>query len=339
MGSILIGYVPLSVGVTIKWECGDMTENKYKYDLAFSFLEQDRDLASKLNEGFKNKFETFIYMDRQNKIDGADGEKTFYKVFSAEAKVVIVLYRKGWGETLLTKIEETAIKDRAFNVGYDFTLFIPMDKPPEVPKYLPNQYIWLGINKYGAEMAQSVITSKLTDLDKDLAEETAEILVNRIRENEEFYYKHRVFINSINGVKEADNELSKLFNLLKEKTEIFENGSNRFAISCHQENHLCKISYYHYYIIFNWIMKYIDSLNHSELNLTLNYQRLLSEKVKILKEFTFNFNLLPDGQQVWTLKSEQNMYYTTEQLSDFSFNSLITSVDNNRSNKIWILDD
>ena len=54
---------------------------------------------------------TFIYTKNQEEIAGKDGENTFNKVFGEEARVVVVLYRKGWGNTSWKRIEETAIKN------------------------------------------------------------------------------------------------------------------------------------------------------------------------------------------------------------------------------------
>ncbi|MGD8777418.1 MAG: hypothetical protein PVH88_00470 [Ignavibacteria bacterium] len=138
-----------------------MKNKKYKYDVAFSFLKEDENIAQKLNSLLKEKTETFIYTKRQDKIAGTDGEETFNRVFGQEARVVIVLYRKGWGNTAWTRIEETAIKNRALDESYDFTLFIPLDQPPEVPDYLPKTYIWYGIHKFGIDVVQSIIESKI----------------------------------------------------------------------------------------------------------------------------------------------------------------------------------
>jgi hypothetical protein len=35
-----------------------------------------------------------------------------------------VFYRQEWGETPFTRIEQTAIRNRAFHEGHSFTLFV-----------------------------------------------------------------------------------------------------------------------------------------------------------------------------------------------------------------------
>ena len=91
-----------------------MEKQDYKYDVAFSFLKKDESLARELNDNLKDKTKTFFYSMRQDKVAGTDGENTFNKVFGSEARVVVVLYRKGWGNSSWTRIEETAKKTEHF---------------------------------------------------------------------------------------------------------------------------------------------------------------------------------------------------------------------------------
>ena len=71
----------------------------------------------------------FIYSEQQKVLAGRDGEQLFNAVFGEKARVVVILFRKEWGQTPFTRIEETAIKNRAFDYGYDFTGAHP---PPTV---------------------------------------------------------------------------------------------------------------------------------------------------------------------------------------------------------------
>ncbi|MBN2402645.1 MAG: hypothetical protein JXN64_09610 [Spirochaetes bacterium] len=113
-----------------------MDEKKYKYDIAFSFLAEDEPLAVVLADLLQNRVNIFLYSKKQSDIAGTDGELTFNKVFAELSRLVVVLYRKGWGESPWTRIEETAIRNRAYNYGYDFVKFIPLDDPPNVPSSL-----------------------------------------------------------------------------------------------------------------------------------------------------------------------------------------------------------
>ena len=67
----------------------------YKYDVAFSFLAQDEQLASQLNDHLQDRAKTFLYSKRQERLAGTDGEETFNSVCGEHARVVVVLYREG----------------------------------------------------------------------------------------------------------------------------------------------------------------------------------------------------------------------------------------------------
>ena len=88
-------------------------ETDFKYDVAFSFLAMDEQLAVQINDLLSDRFATFLYSERQREVAGTDGAETFTRVFQDEARVVVVLYRSGWGESPWTRIEATAIRNRA----------------------------------------------------------------------------------------------------------------------------------------------------------------------------------------------------------------------------------
>jgi hypothetical protein len=84
-------------------------------------------------------------------------------VFGQEARMVVVLYRGNWGQTPWTRIEETAIRNRAYNEGYDFVKFIPVDEPGSVPKWLPQNRLWIGLKRWGIAGAASVIEARVEE--------------------------------------------------------------------------------------------------------------------------------------------------------------------------------
>jgi hypothetical protein len=115
----------------------------------------------------------FLYSRQQEAVAGTDGEQTFNRVFGEEARIVVVLYRAGWGQTPFTRIEETAIRNRAFDQGYDFALFIPLDPSPTVPAWLPKNRIWIGLERWGEHAAASVIEARVQEAGGEPRQETA----------------------------------------------------------------------------------------------------------------------------------------------------------------------
>ncbi len=58
-----------------------MNNNEFKYDVAFSFLQQDEPTATQINDLLQDRVSTFLYSRRQGEVAGTDGEKTFNQVF------------------------------------------------------------------------------------------------------------------------------------------------------------------------------------------------------------------------------------------------------------------
>jgi hypothetical protein len=187
----------------------------YKYDVAFSFLVQDETLATQINDLIQDRAATFLYSKRQEEIAGTDGELTFNKVFGEQSRTVFVLYRKGWGETPWTRIEETAIRNRAHEDGYDFALFAPLDKPPEVPRYLPKNRIWVGLERWGIPGAASVVEARIQELGGQAKQETIEAKAVRVAKEIEFKEQKRVLFSSEKGVQLANEEAERLFEKIK----------------------------------------------------------------------------------------------------------------------------
>ena len=151
-----------------------MDERKYEYDVAFSFLAQDEPIAVQLNDLLQSRLRTFVYSGRQDEVAGTDGEKTFNAVFGEQSRLVVVLYRNGWGQTPWSRIEETAIRNRAYEEGYDFVKVIPLDEKATVPRWLPKTQLWLGLNRWGMAGAASVIDARVQELGGQSREETVQ---------------------------------------------------------------------------------------------------------------------------------------------------------------------
>jgi len=310
-----------------------METQDYKYDVAFSFLKKDESLARELNDNLKDKTKTFFYSRRQDKVAGTDGENTFNKVFGSEARVVVVLYRKGWGNSSWTRIEETAIKNRAFSEGYEFALFIPLDKPPSVPNYLPKTYIWFGIHKYGIKVALSVIESIIQSEGGKIKIEVPEDVAKRIKEAELFDIKRKAFLTSENGVEAARLEVNRLYELLKNKKEFIEKELDGFRIGFEEKNKNCFVHSYNYSLRFYWEYSYTNSLEHSGLYLALQSPNRYGEPSTIISDYRFNFDLISPDQKVWILESNRKKYFTSEELVNFSFDILLKRIEKENKDK------
>jgi hypothetical protein len=172
----------------------------FEYDVAFSFLAQDESVATELNDALSERVKTFLYSEQQKQLAGTDGEKTFNAVFGEKSRSVVILYRDAWGTTPFTRIEETAIRNRGYDEGYDFALLVPMDKPPTTPEWFPKNRLWLGLERYGVASTAAVIEARIQELGGTPRQETLEERAARQARAVEFKAERQAALNSYAGV-------------------------------------------------------------------------------------------------------------------------------------------
>lgn len=198
---------------------------EYKYDVATSFLQEDEQLAIEVADrlGDRVAVDVFVYSKRQNDLVGKDGLEAFSGVFGEQSRVVVVLHREGWGQTPWTGVEETAIKNRGLDEGWDFILLIRLDKSP-IPKWLPKTRIWLGFDKYGIDGAASAIEALVQQSGGDVRTETVVDYAGRIArainfegERVTWYSSERGIAAATSEAKVALEELAKLATQIQEK--------------------------------------------------------------------------------------------------------------------------
>src|SRR4030095_16822783 len=204
--------------------------NNFKYEVAFSFLNGDEHLALAINDLIQDRYPTFIYSLHQVELAGRDGQEMFDEIFGHQSRLVVIIYRKGWGESDWTRMEETSIKNRAYNTGYDFTLWIMLaDSTP--PQYVPKTRLWYDIERWGNSGAASIIESKINELGGFTREESASDKIQRLNRELEFEKYRKSYLRSKEGVKDITIELDELYNYLdklsksinEQKSEIYVN--------------------------------------------------------------------------------------------------------------------
>jgi hypothetical protein len=196
-----------------------MTDATFKYDVAFSFTSEDEPLANDLNDLLQDAFNTFIYSKKQEEIAGTDGEQSFGDVFGRDARFVVVLFRSTWGTTPWTRIEQTAIRNRAFNDGYDFTLFLPTEASATLPPWVPKNRLWIGLERWGLKGAASVIEARVRDAGGTPRVESPLERAARLKRVMDFETERKAFLGSEAGVKAALQEVEKLIETLATVSE------------------------------------------------------------------------------------------------------------------------
>ena len=307
-----------------------MAKNNYKYDVAFSFLQNDEDLAIKLSDLLKGRFITFIYSENQAELTGNDGEKIFNSVFGKESRIVVILYRKDWGKTKWTRIEMTAIRNRAYDKGYDFTFFIPLEQNIKLPNWIPRTQIWFNYNRWSIESAASIIEYKILQNGGVEKVESISDKAARIDREIEFQKKRDSFLNSADGVQAAHKEFIILFDDIEKYVKDISANNQHFSIGYDRDRGGRQVSlkYHEYSLIVSWRGDVINSLSTSYLYIGL-WKRLSRfdpyEKNVIVFEHKVKFDISANNEYSWFLDRDKKNH-TSKNLAEIIVGFILEKV-------------
>lgn len=301
-----------------------------KYDVAISFLQEDEALAKKLSDVLSERLEVFVYFDRQTDIAGTDGERTFNQTYASDTRVVVVLYREGWGLTPWTRIEETAIRNRGYENGYDFLTVIPMEQPPTVPKWVPKNRLWIGLDRWGIDGAAAAIEARVQESGglprvRSAAEQAA-ILEKHKKDDDARTAK----LNSEYGVAKINGEVESLFTLIKEQAQSISaaNTDIKMAATRVSARHL-NLHSWGYHVYLSWEYAYANSLREAMMTVQLvRLERLppFGEhrgEPQILREEAFRPDLKLPETYGWSSKAGPARFYTTAEFAEYCVKLLL----------------
>jgi hypothetical protein len=181
-----------------------------KFDVAVSFLAKDEPIAAALHEELRKGLNVFFYPRSQEDLAGTDGMESMRMAFLDDCRVMVVLYREGWGKTRWTAIEETAIKEACFNGGWNRLFFINLDRASVLPKWLPEYHVRYNWEDFGLDQCVGAIKARVLENGGQptplTARKRAEIL-----QAEDIYRADRSQMNSAEGLKLILAEVRALF--------------------------------------------------------------------------------------------------------------------------------
>jgi hypothetical protein len=292
----------------------------FKYDVALSFHSKDEQLATNLNDKVQDRFNTFIYSEHQKTLAGRDGEDAFSKVFGEEARLVVIFFRNEWGETPFTRIEKDAIRNRAFNAGYDFTLFIPTDPTAKLPPWLPRSRLYFGLDRFGLDGAAAVIESKIEELGGEPKIESVADRANRLERSLKFASQRKAFIESYEGVNEFKKQIELMFSAIVAHAERIKSDAMRLTA---QEVHGYKVVYgMKPFLLIHRQGTYANSLDGSKLVATY-YDSAPDlpgfmpgfERANPLKTLNYTFDLSPTGEPRFS--DQAGRFFSAEDLAEY----------------------
>lgn len=304
-------------------------DTDFEYDVAFSFNQKDEALALKLNDLLSDRMKTFVYTVRQKEITGRDGVEAFSDVYGKKARIVVVFYRKEWGETKWTTVEMNSIRTRAFDDGYDFTLFIPTEDKPTMPSWVPKTRLYFGLSRFGLEGAAGAIEHLVTEAGGRPHEETLAEHAARAARAAKVKQEQKQFQNSEYGVKAAAEAYAAFGAALTEKAAAI--APLGLKVKVQQADTYWIASLYPIHMVCNWWCYYSNVMEDVTLNITWNlgFPKGISgfwgspDGHKTLQTKKYSYGLVQPDAAAYIDKSEPNRDFSPEALADHVLKSLV----------------
>ena len=302
-------------------------DGEYKYEVAFSFLTRDEPLAQRLNDLLQDRVSTFIYSERQLEIAGKDGERELKQAFGHDARIVVILYRKEWGTTPWTRIEQEAIRERAFDQGYDFCILIPVEDPVTTPQWFPRHRLLVGLQRWGVDAAAAVIEARVQEAGGITREESLADRKARLEREVLAAEKRKAFLESERAVKPALEESRKFLHTIQQLASSLSTDNFPLAVKSVQDG--ISITSYGFVLQSNWHRHYSNSLSESGLCIRLREcdRTYLSEReFNDLAKLDFNFAIDGSERYGWRALDGKRVFYTSDELADFALRLILDKV-------------
>jgi hypothetical protein len=140
-----------------------MAANPPKFDIAISFLSNDLATATAVYQNLSRTLKVFFFPRNQEDLAGTDGMVTMKETFRSDCRLIVVIYREGWGATPWTRIEETAIQEACLKDGWAHLFFIVLDQKDILPPWLPQYHVRLNWEQFGLDEAVGAIKLRALD--------------------------------------------------------------------------------------------------------------------------------------------------------------------------------
>jgi hypothetical protein len=227
----------------------------------------------------------------------------------------------------------TAIKNRAYNAGYDFTFFIPLDEPPVTPEWLPKTHMWLNLNRFGVGGAAEAIESKLVASGAIPSVQSAVDLARKLKADELRHTLRNSFLRSNEGVAAARAELHALFVKIDEfireinapdadgeiSSLYIEGGSPILPDGPYRGRYTLQ----GLTLVVAWSQQFANSLEYSALQITLWRGSPEARGNKPLRKKRYNAELSESERLAWREANGDSRFYTSQEMADLAMKLLL----------------
>lgn len=301
-----------------------MKNNYYKYDIAFAFLDQDEPFVNQINDLLRDKFKTFLFSKKQEYKADLEHEMLLLDVFKKQSRSVILFYRKKWGTSPWTAIEEKAVRARISEEGINNLIIITLDNISTVPKYLSKAIIWNQLAIAGINGTAAFIEDQVKLIEGGVIESASINVEIESKEEPQFEIDRSKFLQAVSGLEIAAVELDKLFNALEtEKNKIIA-ADESFPLTYKRDDTSCIVNCGDYSIRFYLQTEKSDILMDSPLFFELQKQGSSSIGLDILTADDYHFELKKIGVYGWIKGADSQSFISSKQLAEDSIKLLLS---------------
>lgn len=307
----------------------------FKYEVAFSLVEENKEVGRQINNLIKSKFKTFIYFENKTEVAAQNGLYIFYNIFNNESRIVVILYSDKWGKTDWTNKEEIAIQERIVKNNWDFLIFVKLDKKIITPKWYPNPNIYVNFEDYGISGVASVIENKLRELGGKIKNETIEEKAQRISEERSNIIKIKQTLDKeYLGIGMANEEVKILFGLVKKKIiNLSKVAEDLFFKTTLDENFYIQLQIQYYILNIRWYPSSINFLEGSHLDFNLKKRNIkkypFDNHFDDITTISYLFDINPSWINGWKEDRGKDKFFATEQLLDYWIKIILEEIEKN----------
>jgi hypothetical protein len=295
-----------------------------KYEVAFSFLQDDEQLALEIANRVRDRVSVgvFVYSERQEELVGTDGVDAFSRIFGEESRIVVVLFREGWGQTPWTRTEENAIRARGFKEGHEFVLLVKPDAA-NPPVWLPPTRIYLGFDRYGIDGVASVIEARVQATGGTVHGESVADYAARISRDLDFERERRAFLASDRDVDSAKREVEVLFGEINRLGEQVNQTGSRIQVTFERSSvDFCRVSTINARFGVTWRLRWGNNLEGAGLTFILSeggefHNGYTFEEPSYQERLSYDVDLDRAGAVGWRESESERRFLTSVQLAEF----------------------
>jgi hypothetical protein len=298
------------------------------YDVAISCLKSELPFAKELFSRLSKQLRVFLYSECQSELAGSDGVSTFTEIFKESSRLVVILHGEQWGKTKWTRVEETAIRDRFFDVGID-SIFLVRRDSSALPKWFPKAQIYADSVTSGIEEIADAIGKVAARVGciqhpatpADLAREAQRVVALQKRREELLY--------SIDGYSGARSLVDRSFRQVGEAFEGVKTNFSSDSLCLSGDSRMVVLrleSSAPVSAVLRWRCGSANSISGAFLQLDLAQGVILTDSQRagriwignephILNSRTFEPYFETDGEWVWKQRGYEHRVLSSGELS------------------------